>query len=52
MKEEIATNPWAYDLKSYMSNVNDALKIADNNNNNDKQNEMLTYDSLKGALTL
>ena len=35
-----------------MSNVNDALKIADNNNNNDKQNEMLTYDSLKGALTL
>lgn len=52
LKEEIATNPWAYDLKSYMSNVNDALKIAENNNNNDKQNEMLTYDSLKGALTL
>ena len=52
LKEEIATNPWAYDLKSYMSNVNDVLKIAENNNNNDKQNEMLTYDSLKGALTL
>ena len=51
LKEEIATNPWAYDLKSYMSNVNDALKIAENSNN-DKQSEMLTYDSLKGALTL
>ena len=44
LKEEIATNPWAYDLKSYMPKVNNALKIA--NNNNDKQSEMHTYDSL------
>lgn len=42
LKEEIATSPWAYDLKSYMTKVNDALKIAEINAK-DKTNEMLTY---------